>query len=143
MRVGIIRIDPSLPLPGYATEGAAGFDFCSRESVQVGPGALATVPANVIVAVPPGHVLIVALRSSTPRTKGLIIPNGVGVIDPDYCGPEDEIGILVYNTGRESVTVERGERIAQGLIVPAERVEWYERPSQGRSRGGFGSTGAR
>jgi dUTP pyrophosphatase len=143
MRVGITRIDPSLPLPRYATEGAAGFDFYCREPVQVGPGALATVPANVIVVVPRGHVLIVALRSSTPRTKGLIIPNGVGVIDPDYCGPEDEIGILVYNTGRESVTVERGERIAQGLIVPAERVEWDERPSQGRSRGGFGSTGAR
>jgi dUTP pyrophosphatase len=143
MRVGITRIDPSLPLPRYATEGAAGFDFYCRETGGVAPGRIAAIPSNVIVAVPEGYVLIVALRSSTPRTKGLIIPNGVGVIDRDYCGPDDEIGILVFNTGDRPVTVERGERVAQGLIIPCAQVEWEERSLRAPSRGGFGSTGTR
>ena len=141
MRVGITRVDETLPLPQYATDGAAGFDFYSRERAVIEPGALAAIPGNVIVAVPEGHVLIVALRSSAPLKKGLIIPNGIGVIDRDYCGPEDEVKILVYNTRESAVTVERGERIAQGLIVPLPRVEWDERPAGGLSRGGFGSTG--
>jgi dUTP pyrophosphatase len=143
MRVGITRVDPSLPLPYYATEGAAGFDFYCRLPVEVLPGAVATVPSNVIVAVPDGHVLVVTLRSSTARARGLIIPNGVGIIDRDYCGPDDEIGILVYNTGRDAVMVERGERIAQGLLMPVARLEWEERPASGPSRGGFGTTGSK
>jgi dUTP pyrophosphatase len=143
MRVAITRVDPSLPLPGYATEGAAGFDFYCRETVEVAPGAIATIPSNAIIAVPDGYVLFVALRSSTPRTKGLIIPNGVGVVDRDYCGPDDEIGIIVYNLTSQPVTVERGERIAQGLLMPVERVEWDERDANRPSRGGFGSTGSK
>jgi dUTP pyrophosphatase len=143
MRVAITRLDPSLPLPRYATDGAAGFDFYCRETVIVPAGEMATIPSNVIIAVPDGYVLVVALRSSTPRVKGLIIPNGVGIIDRDYCGPEDEIGILVYNIRDSAVTVERGERVAQGLLLPVERVEWEERDAKGPSRGGFGSTGTR
>lgn len=143
MRVAITRIDPSLPLPRYTTEGAAGFDFYCRHTVKVAPGEIATIPGNVVISVPDGYVLIVALRSSTPRTRGLIIPNGVGVIDRDYRGPEDEIGIIVYNTRDSAVTVERGERIAQGLLMPVEQVEWDERPTESPSRGGFGSTGTR
>lgn len=143
MRVAITRVDPSLALPRYATEGAAGFDFYCRETVEIPAGAIATIPSNVIIAVPDGYVLIVALRSSTPRSKGLIIPNGIGVIDRDYCGPEDEIGIIVYNVGHHQVTVARGERIAQGLLMPVARVEWDEIAAQGASRGGFGSTGSK
>lgn len=143
MRVPITRVDPSLPLPRYATDGAAGFDFYCRETVEVGPGAVSTIPSNAIIGVPDGHVLIVALRSSTPGTKGLIIPNGIGVIDRDYCGPDDEIRIIVYNIGSDAVTVERGERIAQGLLIPVQRVEWDEAPARGESRGGFGSTGSK
>jgi dUTP pyrophosphatase len=143
MRVGITRIDPSLPLPRYATEGAAGFDFYCRVTTEVGPGETARVPSNVIIAVPENHVLVVALRSSTPRSKGLIIPNGIGVIDRDYRGPEDEIGILVHNIRSVPVTVERGERIAQGLLLPVQSVEWEEGPPGVQSRGGFGSTGSR
>lgn len=143
MRVAVTRIDPSLPLPRHATEGAAGFDFYCRRMVEVPPGAVATIPSNVIIVVPDGYVLVVALRSSTPRNKGLIIPNGVGIIDRDYCGPDDEIGILVYNIRDTAVKVERGERIAQGLLMPVQQVEWEERNPEGPSRGGFGSTGSR
>lgn len=142
MRVPITRVDPSLPLPHYATEGAAGFDFVCRETTAVAPGAIARIPANVIVCVPAGHVLVVALRSGTPARKGLLSPGGIGVIDPDYCGPDDEIQIQVFNFTSELVVVERGERIAQGILMPTVACEWQEsQPISATSRGGFGSTG--
>jgi dUTP pyrophosphatase len=142
MRVPITRIDPSLPLPQYATDGAAGFDFLCRLGTTIPPRSLARIPANVVVCVPKDHVLVVALRSGTPRRKGLLSPGGIGVIDPDYCGSDDEIQIQVYNFTDEPVVVERGERIAQGILLPTASCEWDEAhaPSE-KSRGGFGSTG--
>lgn len=142
MRARITRVDPALPLPRYESAGAAAFDLYARESVTVPPGGLARIPANVIVRVPPGFALLVALRSSTPARKGLLTPNGIGVIDQDYRGPEDEVQIQVYNFTAGPVTVERGERIGQGMLVPVERVEWEEAEPEGPSRGGFGSTGS-
>jgi dUTP pyrophosphatase len=92
--------------------------------------------------VPQGHVLVVALRSGTPARKGLLAPGGIGVIDPDYCGPNDEIQIQVYNFTDDSVLVERGERIAQGVLLATSTCEWDEGGALSeRSRGGFGSTG--
>ena len=142
MRVAITRIDPQLPLPQYASGGAAAFDFLCRVRTDVQAGSLARIPANVVICVPKDQVLIVTLRSGTPSRKGLLSPGGIGVIDPDYCGPEDEIQIQVYNFTDRLVTVERGERIAQGLLVPVARCEWDEsQPLTENSRGGFGSTG--
>ena len=142
MRVPITRIDPSLPLPHYATEGAAGFDFLCRVGVTVQPRSVARIPANVVVCVPPDYVLVVALRSGTPARKGLLFPGGIGVIDPDFCGPDDEIQIQVYNFTDQPVEVERGERIAQGILMPSVTCEWDETQTRSeRSRGGFGSTG--
>ncbi|MGI8825555.1 MAG: dUTP diphosphatase [Chloroflexota bacterium] len=142
MRVGISRVDPSLPLPTYVTDGATGFDFFARYAVIVPPRAVEFILTNAIVHVPDGHVLIVALRSGTPRRKQLLCPNGVGIIDQDYCGQADEIQVQVLNFSDEPVTVDRGERIAQGLLLPVERCEWVELPpARSDSRGGFGSTG--
>ncbi|HEX6509451.1 MAG TPA: dUTP diphosphatase [Chloroflexota bacterium] len=142
MRVPVTRVDPTLPLPEYATPGAAGFDFVCRTPTTVEPGKLAYIPANAVICVPENYVLIVALRSGTPRRKGLLSPGGIGVIDPDYCGPEDEIQIQVYNFTVAPVHVERGERIAQGILMPFVRCEWDETEPRSRtSRGGFGSTG--
>lgn len=142
MRVAITRIDPSLPLPSYATGGATGFDFYCRLDTGVLPGQIARIPANVIVAVPAGYTLLVALRSSTPLRRGLLIPHGVGIIDQDYRGPNDEIQIQVYNFSSAPVTVRRGDRIAQGLLLPAPHVTWEEVPPEtNASRSGFGSTG--
>jgi len=87
-------------------------------------------------------MLLVSLRSSTPRRKGLLIPHGVGIIDQDYCGEGDEIMLQVYNFLDEAVTVQRGERIAQGMFVPIMQVNWNEVDKVGQGRGGFGSTGA-
>jgi dUTP pyrophosphatase len=142
LQVEITRIDESLPLPMPATAGAAGFDLYCRSTIVVAPGSIELVPSNVIVKVPDGHVLIVVLRSSTPRRKGLIMPNGIGVIDSDYCGPHDEVQIQVLNLGNEQVTVERGERVAQGILLPLPSWEWSEVDASERAdRGGFGSTG--
>jgi dUTP pyrophosphatase len=142
VRVPITRVDPSLPLPEYQTAGAAGFDFHARLDTVIPPGEVGSIPSNVIIAVPEGYVLVVTLRSSAPRRKGLMVPHGVGIIDRDYQGPSDEIMLQVYNFTENEVVVQRGERIAQGLLMPVERCDWEEVLSpMAESRGGFGSTG--
>lgn len=142
MKVKIKRVDKSLPLPIYETNGSVGFDIIARESVEIEPGKIAMVPANVIVEVPVGYMLIVASRSSTPLKKGLLPPHGLGIIDHDYCGPADEIRVLVYNFTDGMAKVERGEKIAQGVFVKIDKFEWEEVEEMVReSRGGFGSTG--
>ncbi|MBV9229840.1 MAG: dUTP diphosphatase [Chloroflexi bacterium] len=142
LNVAIKRIDTSLPLPTYATAGSVGFDLLCREDTEIAPRKLGRIPGNVIVHTPPGYMLLLTMRSSTARRKGLLIPNGVGIIDQDYRGDGDEIMVSVYNFRDEAVTVMRGERIAQGIFVPIARVTWQEVDDVGQGRGGFGSTGA-
>lgn len=141
IEVSIHRVDAALPLPTYATAGAVGFDLLCRVETTIAPGAIALLPSNVIVRTPPGYMLLVVPRSSTPRRLGLVAPHSVGIIDQDYCGPDDEILIQVQNIRQEAVTVPRGERIAQGIFVRIAVARWREvdRP-QGPSRGGFGSS---
>jgi dUTP pyrophosphatase len=142
MNVKIKRIDKSLPLPVYETDGSVGFDVLARESVTIDPGSIELIPANVVIEVPKGYMLIVASRSSTPRKKGLTPPHGFGIIDHDYCGPEDEVKIQVYNFSDEPVMIESGEKIAQGVFVRIDKFEWEEVDKiKQESRGGFGSTG--
>ncbi len=141
LKVAIKRIDPALPLPMYATAGSVGFDLYCREETEIMPRQLARIPANVVVRTPPGYMLLLTMRSSTARRKGLLIPNGVGVIDQDYCGEGDELLISVYNFKDEAVFVHYGERVAQGIFVPIMRVAWQEVDEMGQARGGFGSTG--
>ncbi len=141
LEVTIRRIDKDLPLPTYATAGSVGFDLLCREETEIAPRKLGLVPGNVIVRTPPGYMLLLTLRSSTPRRKGLLIPHGLGIIDQDYCGEGDELMVQVYNFRDEAVTVKRGERIAQGMFVPVQRVTWHEVDDMGQGRGGFGSTG--
>ena len=140
-KVAIKRIDKSLPLPIYATAGSVGFDLLCRENVEILPGQIELIPGNVIVPIPAGYFLMLTLRSSTPLRKGLLIPNGVGIIDQDYCGEGDELKVQVFNFSQEVVHVNKGERIAQGLFIPVMRIEWEEIEEVGAGRGGFGSTG--
>ena len=141
MHVRIQRIDKSLPLPVYETAGSVGFDLVARETVTIEAGKIELTPGNVIVEVPAGYMLAVASRSSTPKKKGLTPPHGFGIIDHDYCGPTDEIKIQVYNFSEAPVTIERGEKIAQGVFVRVDKFEWQEVESiREESRGGFGST---
>ena len=139
----IKRLAPDVPLPRYETGGAAGFDLAAAADVTIAPGTIALVPTGLAIQVPPGHFLGIFARSSTPLKRGLMVANGVGVIDEDYCGPKDEVKIQVLNFTQAPVEVKRGDRIAQGLFLPVSRVEWEESSDDLRqgSRGGFGGTG--
>ena len=142
MQLRVTRIDATLPLPKYETDGACAFDLIARETTIIEPKAVGRIPSNVIVCVPKGYVLLVTPRSSTPKKKGLLIPHGTGVIDQDYRGPTDEIFVQLWNFTDAATTVERGERFAQAMIVPVLRCELVEGvPAAEKSRGGFGSTG--
>jgi len=141
MKVKIHRIDKSLPLPKYETQGAVGFDLLAREQTIIQSKSIALIPGNIIVETPEGYMLKIVLRSSTPGKKGLLTPHGIGVIDQDYSGKDDEIKIQVYNFTEQKVTIEKGEKIAQGIFVKIEKPEWDEVSEiTKKSRGGFGST---
>ncbi len=141
MKVKITRVDGDVPLPAYQTAGSVGCDLHARVTTEIAPRSLAKIPANVIIQTPPGYMFLVASRSSTPFKKGLMLANGVGIGDQDFGGPEDEYHIALYNFTDRPVTVQRGERIAQGIFVPVAVAQWEEAPAAERpSRGGFGST---
>jgi dUTP diphosphatase len=142
MHVKITRLDPSLPLPAYATAGSAGFDLAAAHDVEIPPREIRLVGTGLVIKVPDGHFLAIVARSSTPLKRGLMVANGVGVIDCDYCGPADEIKIQLINITDSSVVVRRGDRIAQGLLLPAPQVMFEESATAATSRGGFGSTGS-
>lgn len=142
MKIRIVRLDPAVPLPSYQTAGAAGFDLAASSDVTVQPGQILLVPTGLVFAVPVGHFLGIFARSSTPLKKGLIVANGVGVLDSDYSGPNDELKIQVMNVTAAPVEIRRGDRIAQGVIMPFVRAEFDEAAAAtGPDRGGFGSTG--
>jgi dUTP pyrophosphatase len=142
MQLKITRLSPGVPLPAYATAGAAAFDLAAAADVEVPPHGIALVPTGLVVEVPPGHFLAILARSSTPLKRGLMVANGVGVVDADYCGPADEVKVQVINVTTSPVRVAAGDRIAQGMVLAAPRLELVEQPLADRaSRGGFGSTG--
>ena len=141
MKVKIKRVDKSLPLPIYETKGSVGFDLLAREDAKVKPKEIAMIPCNIIVQTPPGYMLLVSPRSSTPRKKGLTSPHGIGVIDQDYSGPEDEMVFLCYNFTDKTSIVRRGEKLAQGVFVKIDKAQWEEVDEVDTpTRGGFGST---
>jgi dUTP pyrophosphatase len=141
MRVRITRLREDVPLPSYATEGSVAFDLTSTENLTIPAKGGALVPTGLIVATPPGFALILTARSSLYRKKGLMLANGVGTIDQDFCGPEDELKVSIWNATDKDVSVEKGERLAQGLFMKIDKAEWEEGPAQGLTRGGIGSTG--
>lgn len=141
MNVHITRIHPAARLPRYETAEASGFDLVAVEDVTIEPGRVGMVPTGLVIKVPKGMFLGVFARSSTPLKRGLMVANGVGVIDPDYCGATDEVKILVTNFTDAPVTVRTGDRIAQGILLAAPRITWTEGAARPESRGGFGSSG--
>jgi len=142
MDTTIKRVDPSLPLPEYQTKGSVAFDLYTRETTTIAPHDFALLPTNLIIATPQGYMLMLVARSSSAKKKGLTMRNGVGIIDRDYCGEDDELHILIQNLTDKPVTVDRGERLAQGIFVRIERAKWHEVDiMRDENRGGFGSTG--
>ncbi len=140
--VRIRRLDPSVELPAYATPGSAAFDLAASETLVIAPGEVRLVPTGLVIQVPAGMFLGVFARSSTPLKKGLMVANGVGVVDSDYCGPTDEIKVPTINITSSPVEIKRGDRIAQGILLPSPQIEWEEVSELATtSRGGFGGTG--
>lgn len=139
-KIKIKRFDRELPLPEYKTSGAAGFDLTARKTIKINPGTVGYVPLNVAVETPKGYFFVLAARSSTHK-MGLMPANGIGIGDSDFRGDEDEYKIALLNFTKKPVTVEKGVRIAQGIIAKYVKVNWQEiRKMRSRSRGGFGST---
>ena len=142
MRLRIKRLQPGISLPEPATSHAAGFDLAASIDVEIPPRSIRLVGTGLVIAVPEGHFLGIFARSSTPLKRGLMVANGVGIIDSDYCGPADEIKIQVLNFTTAPVAIARGDRLAQGVVLPFVRAKWTEGTAPDRAtRGGFGSTG--
>ena len=131
-----------MSLPSYGTSEAAGFDLASAHDVVVQPRQIVLVRTGLVIQVPTGYFLAIFARSSTPLKRGLMVANGVGVLDPDYSGPNDEVMIQVMNVTESDVQIRRGDRLAQGIVLPAPRILWDEVSEiRETTRGGFGATG--
>ncbi|MDI6900358.1 MAG: dUTP diphosphatase [Anaerosomatales bacterium] len=142
MRLEIKRIDPDLPLPRYAHEGDAGLDLYAADDVTLAPFERALVATGIAVAIPEGHAGFVQPRSGLAIRQGLSLVNTPGLIDSHYRG---EIKVIAINLDPATpVVIKRGDKIAQLVIQPVDRVELEEREDLDetvRGEGGFGSTG--
>lgn len=140
--------DPAVPLPGYATEGAAGADLRANLppeqricGVLLAPMQRALLPTGLRLAIPAGHELQIRPRSGLALKHGITLVNAPGTIDSDYRGP---LGVLLVNLGDEPYLIAHGARIAQAVLAPVLRGDF--RPvaaldATARGEGGFGSTG--
>lgn len=130
-----------LPLPAYATSGAAGMDVVAAEDVDLAPGARHAVATGLAMAIPHGFEIQVRPRSGLALKHGVTVPNTPGTIDSDYRG---ELKVIMINLGQETFAIRRGDRIAQLVLAPVTRAGWVEvseLDDTERGTGGFGSTG--
>ena len=140
--------DPTVPLPAYATPGAAGADLRANlppedraTGLTLAPMARAVVPTGLRLAIPEGHEVQVRPRSGLALHHGITLHNSPGTIDSDYRGP---LGVLLVNLGDAPYTVEHGARIAQLIVAPVVQARFVPADDLGmteRGDGGFGSTG--
>ena len=141
--VPVKRLDGNddLPLPAYATDGAAGMDVVSAEERHIAPGERGTVATGIAMAIPDGYEVQVRPRSGMALKHGITVANTPGTIDSDYRG---ELKVILINHGTETYKVRRGDRVAQIVIAPVVRASWLEvseLDETERGEGGFGSTG--
>ena len=139
-------LDPRLKgqLPAYATDGAAGLDLraCISTPLTLAPGATELIPSGLAIHLgDPGLAAIVLPRSGLGHKHGIVLGNLVGLIDSDYQG---QIGVSMWNRGKDSFTIQPRDRIAQLVVVPVVQVKLNvvdEFAASERGAGGFGSTG--
>lgn len=133
-----------LPVPAYATQGAAGMDVVSAENIVLTPsGGRHAVATGFAMAIPDGYEVQVRPRSGLALKHGISLPNTPGTIDSDYRG---ELKIIMINLGSETFAIHRGDRIAQLVVAPVQRAafaEVAELDDTARGEGGFGSTGVK
>ena len=145
MRIAIQRLAHAkdLPLPAYATAGAAGLDLLAavEKDLVIAPGRYAGIPTGIAIALPSGFEAQLRPRSGLALRHGVTVLNAPGTIDSDYRG---EVTAILINHGADPFTISRGMKIAQLVIAAHARVEWDETAvleSTLRGAGGFGSTG--
>jgi len=142
MPLKIRRLNKELPLPGYAYPGDAGLDLMAAEHASIEPGERALIPTGIALAIPEGYAGFVQPRSGLALKQGLTFVNTPGLIDSHYRG---EIQIIALNTDKQNtINIERGQRIAQLVILPVPLVsivECEDLDETERSAGGFGSSG--
>lgn len=144
LRILDSRLGDQIPMPAYATEGAAGLDLraCVDESIVLQPGDCELIPTGLAVHVKDPELAAVLLpRSGLGHKHGIVLGNLVGLIDSDYQG---QVYVSCWNRGTESFTIEAGERIAQMVIIPVIQTEFEvvdEFEQSDRGEGGFGHTG--
>jgi dUTP pyrophosphatase len=143
IEIGIQRLPhgEGLPLPAYATEGAAGMDVVAAETLMLAPGERCAVATGFAMAIPDGFEVQVRPRSGLALKHGITCLNTPGTIDSDYRG---EVKVILINLGQEPFEINRGDRIAQLVPAPVQRARLDEVVSldeTGRGLGGFGSTG--
>lgn len=140
--------DAAVPLPAYATAGAAGADLRAnlpqsqrQEGLKLLPGTRALVPTGIALAVPPEWEAQIRPRSGLALHHGIALVNAPGTIDSDYRGP---VGVILVNLGTEPHVIAHGDRIAQIVIAPAPQAAFAEvatLDTTARGESGFGSTG--
>ena len=143
IKIDIKKLHEDAVIPTYGTEGAAGFDFYSVDDFVVDPGKTVIVKTGLAVAVPVGYYLAVVPRSGVSAKTGIRIANSPGTVDAEYRG---EVGVIVTNTSNDTFTIDKGYRIAQGIILPYFQAQFNlvdELDETARGAGGFGHTGVK
>jgi len=143
-----VKLNPNAIIPERAEVGSVGYDVYTDfngADYNIGPGETGLLHTGIVAIPPKGFHWELVLRSSTPKKKeGIVLANSVGIIDPSYCGPKDEIRILILNTSKEIKTFYKGERVAQLILrenlIPEVQEVSIETIIANDDRGGFGST---
>lgn len=142
-KIAKVTVLPGGTAPTPGTNKSVGYDLAISEDASIGARSVKLVGCGLIITPPEDAWIMIAARSSLHK-RGLVLANGVGIVDPDYCGPTDEIKLALMNVTDETVYVKQGDRLAQLIFMPLykmytwERVDLEERQA---NRGGFGSTG--
>ena len=142
-KVLIKKLDPTVKLPIYKTNGASGMDLMAfiKEPVSVKPKTSNLIPTGLSVAFSEDYEIQIRPRSGLAAKNNISVLNTPGTVDSDYRG---EIKVIIYNHGSENFVINNGDRIAQMILTPVIKMELEETnnlPETIRGEGGFGSTG--
>jgi len=151
VKINVVR--EGATLPEYHTEGAAGFDLAICEDTLVRPGETVKAPLGLVIQAPEDHFLFIVPRSSTAKKWGVSLGNTVGIVDRDFCGPEDELALMLHRDATSDIfghrmtfqsmdVIPAGTRLAQGLFIPVTQALFVPQDEPiASTRGGWGSTG--
>lgn len=142
MKILFKKLNQQACTPEYKTPGSAAFDLALIDNTTIPARSFVKIRTGLVIATPKNHVLLLMSRSSNPVKKGIDLANSVGIIDSDYCGPDDELFLVIENITDSEVKLHAGDRIAQGMFVPVTTGAFVEVADMtAKNRGGHGSTG--